>query len=322
MPEGTFRRDRILTELSIRRSPGKMVAEVVAPIVGVDDRSGYFPVFGAENLTVRDDRRAPGAEAKPSRWSTTDTHFRIGGHALKHGIPRETQKDAGPNWDLIRSTTGILTDQQYLAREAAFVTLLAAGMTGTSLAAQTTTPWNDDDVDPIALIKAQRLVCILRGYGAPNVFVAAEPVYDAICMNANVRGLVTGAQTASAAVIEPADLARLIGVDQVVVASAVYNSAAEGQTATGAWVWGEYALLAVVAPNPAPEQPTLAVHLAWRNATEVLAGDTGTRTVTGYRLVERYWNQPTKEDIVEVHAFVDPLLICSGAGCLFSDCLA
>ena len=322
MAEGTFRRDRILTNMSIRRSAGKMIAELVAPVVPMDDQSGYFPIFGPENITPQEDIRAPGTEATPARWSVTDQAYKIDGHAMKDKVARERQRDAGPNWDLIQATTLNLTDKRILNKEVAFVALLAAGMTGTSLAAQTGTPWNDDDEDPIALIKAQRLACILRGYGAPNIFAVSAPVWDAITLNANVRGLATGAPDAQASVVKPDDFARLIGVDEVIVGEGVYNTAAEGQAASGAWIWGEYALLAVRPASPAPMIPSLAYHLAWRNALEVLTGDREQQIIQGYRLVERYWWQPIKADVVEVHEFIEGKITCMAAGCLFSDCIA
>ena len=320
MLDGTYRYDQLLTTISVRRTPGKMIAEALFPLVPLDNRSGKIPIFGPENLTPQDDLRAPGTESKLAKTSITDTPYYIGGHSLKDGVPREYQTDVGPTWDLVRSKTLSLTDKVRLNREVALVTLLAAGMTGTSLAAQTATPWNDDANDPIALIKAQIDACQLRGYGRPNLFAPSRPVWTAIQANAYVQGRITGAANLRSALVTPQEFASLIEVDEVLIGEATYNTAIQGQPMVGGWVWGEYALLAVRPATPGPETPALGYHFGWRNALSMLTNGAGVGN--GPELVERYWDQKTKQDVVEVHHFVDAKIVAMAAGCLFSDCLA
>lgn len=320
MLDGTYRYDQLLTTISVRRTPGKMIAEALFPLVPLDNRSGKIPIFGCENLTPQDDLRAPGTPAKVAKTSVTDTPYYIEGHALQDGVPREYQTDVGPTWDLLRSKTTSLTDKVRLNREVALVAALVAGMTSTSLAAQTATPWDNDDNDPIALIKTQIDACQLRGYGRPNVFAISRPVWTAIQGNAYVQGRITGAPNLPSVRVKPAEFAELLELDEVIIGEAVKNTAIQGQTMTGGWVWGEYALLAVRPQTPGPETPALGYHFGWRNALSTLTNGAGVGN--GPELVERYWDQKTKTDVVEVHHFIDAKIVAMAAGCLFSDCLA
>lgn len=299
-----------------------LVAERVYPILPVDDRTGRYAIYGSENLTPQDDSRAPGAEAKVANWSTgTPGTYTCEGHALKDSVPRENQNDTDPSFDLLEDTAGNLTDKVALNQEVALVTKLAADLTGTSLAAQTNTPWDDDDVDPLAIIKTQILAVTLRVARKPNVFVVSDPVWSAIQLNANIRQLITGAGSLASAVITPQQFAALLGVDEVLVASGVKNTANEGQDASNAFIWGETALLAVRASSPGRKTVSLGYHFAWRKAISTLAGQGAQAVGGGYQLVERYWWQPNKADIVEVHKYYDQATIAAAAGCLFTDCL-
>lgn len=318
MAEGIFRYDQLLSELSIKYSNTEFVASRVFPVLPRDLQSGKFAIFGPENLTPQDDLRAPGDEAKLARWSVdTPGTFYCDGHAMKDKVTREGQADAGPNFDLIQETTINLTERAQLNKEVALVTKLAAGMTGASVALQTSTPWDDDDIDPLAIIQAQKLVVGLRTGKMPNIFVASAPVWSAIALNANVRGLITGAGMVTAAKVTPQQFAELIEVDEVIIAKAVKNSSIEGQAASNAWVWGETALLAVRAATPGQRTVSLGYQFVWRKAMDVLTGG----GASGFAGVERYYWQPNKADMIEVHEYYDLNIVASPAGVLFTNCL-
>jgi hypothetical protein len=316
--DGIFRYDQLLSDLSLKYSNIDFVANRVFPALPRDLKSGKFAIFGPENLTPQEDLRAPGDEAKIARWSVgTPGSYYCDGHAMKDKVNREDQEDVGPNFDLIQETTLNLTERAQLNKEVALVTKLAAGMTGSSLAAQTSTPWDDDDEDPLAIIKAQKLVIALRTGKIPNIFVASAPVWSAISLNANIRGLITGAGTLPAALITPEMFARLLEVDEVIVAGAVKNTAIEGQPASNAWVWGETALLAVRAPTPGQRMVSLGYTFQWRKAMNVLTGG----SAAGFAGVERYYWQPNKADFIEVHEYYDLNIVGAAAGVLFTNCL-
>jgi hypothetical protein len=321
MPEGTFRYDRFLSNLSIGYKNPEYIGERVLPVVPVQFKTEKYPIYGPDNLTPQDDLRTPGAEAKKARWALSDASYYCEGHALKDSVPRESQTDADPQLDLIQDTTLNLTEKIMLNQEIATVAALSAALTGDSLAAQTATHWDSDDNDPVAIIRAQGLLISKRVGARANILTVSLPVWNAICLNNNVRGLITGAGNLSAAVITPQQFASLIDVDEVIIGRAVKNTAHMGQNASMDWVWGELAMLAVRPQTPGQRIMSVGYTFAWQRALQTLSGSAQQGALNGYQLVKRYYWEPNSADIVEVHKYYDPKVVAAGAACLFTDCL-
>lgn len=311
--EGAVHIDQALTNVSVGYSNGEYVAERVAPVVPVTEQSGKYWKHGLEAFTVRNDLRAPGDEARESRWTlSTDTFF-CDGHALKDYVPREKRVNADPQLDLLTDSTEILTDQILLNQEVNLVAALAAGMTPV---AQTSTPWDNDTYDPVEIIEAQMLV-IAKAIGKkPNQLTLSAPVFSAIRNNSNVKGRITGAANLQSAVVTSAQLAALLEIDDVIVARAIKNAANEAQTASMAWVWGEYALLQYRPPSPGRKTVSLAYTFHWSNAFQGAEGQS-----VGSQFVDLYYVRGRKSDAVEVHKYYDEKIIDANAGILFSDTL-
>jgi hypothetical protein len=310
--EGTVHIDAALTNISVAYRNGVFIAERVLPVVPVLKQSDKYYVHGKEAFNVLDDRRSAGSEARLSRWSLSNDSFFCGGHALKDYVPREDTANADPQLDLLSDTTEVLTQQVLLNQEVNLVAALVAGLTGVSAESQAGTHWDDDDVDPLAIIKAQILEVGLRVGIPPNVLALSAPVWSAVSLNANVRQLITGAGSVAAALVTPAQVAAYLGIDEILVGSAVKNTANQGQTATLGWVWGEYACLFYRPPNPGRKVLSLGYTFQW----------TGAFGGSQSQFVNRYFWQPNLADVVEVHKYYDQKLVDTGAGALFTDCLS
>ncbi|HWQ55673.1 MAG TPA: hypothetical protein VN442_18445 [Bryobacteraceae bacterium] len=311
MPKfGTIHFDQALSNLSVGYKNGELVAERVFGRVPVEKQSDRYFIHSRENFRVREDLRAPGDEAKVSRWALSDAPYFCDGHALKDYVPRENSVDADPQLDLLNDTTEVLTDQVLLGQEAGLVAVLLAGMTGTSLASQVATPWSNNANDPVALIRAQAAVIAMRTGKWPNQFVPSLSVWNAIQGNTNVTGRINGAQKLADALVTPAQFASLIEVDEVVVAKAVQTTSAEGQAITMALVWANNALLQYKAPTPGRKTLSLGYTFTWDKAFGV--GQP--------QFVNRYFWQPRLADCVEVHKYYDNRIVAVDAGVLFTNC--
>lgn len=310
--------DGLLTNLSVKYANGIYVAERCYPALPVDAQSDKYPVYGRQNYVAIDDQRSPGALAREASWSWSEDTYFCEGHALKDYVPRERQNEQNPAFDLIQDTTVYLTDRILLNQEINLVTKLAATLTGTSLAAQTATPWDNDANDPVAIVRAQGDVIGKRIGMMPNRFCISQPVWTAIRNNAKVKALITGAQSADAANITAQQFAALIGVDQVLIATAVKNTANEGQaTESMNWVWGETACLFYCPPAPGRRTVALGYTFHWRGALQGIAGG----SEQGAQFVKRYYWEPNTADVVEVHKYYDQKTVSALAGVLFTDCL-
>jgi len=308
MPEGTVHIDQRLTDVSVGYRNGTFIAERVFLPVPVAKQSDKYLIHGKEVYRVRDDRRSPGAEARPSRWTYSDGTFYCDGHALKDYVPRENQSNGLPQLDMLSDTTEFLTGQILLNQEANLVAAVAAGMTPT---AQTSTPWDSDDVDPLAIIDAKMLTVGLAVGQKPNVLALSDPVWSALKLNANVRSLINGAGNLADAAVTTGQLAAYLGLQEILIGSAVYDTANEGQPNSNGWVWGEYALLAYRPPSPGRKTVALGYTFQWNQAFG--AGQA--------QFVNRYYWEPNLADVVEVHKYYDQKVIDQYAGALFSNCL-
>jgi hypothetical protein len=316
MPQGTIHIDTALSDVSVGYKNGVYVAERVFPVVNVDHQTDKYYKHGKEIFTVRDDRRSPGGEARPSRWTLSNETYYCDGHALKDFVPREHSVNGDPQLDLLTDTTEVLTDQVLLTQEANLVTALAAGMTGASLAAQTSTHWDAESSgvstnDPVSIIRTQAILIAKRIGMLPNVFTVSLSVWNAIRNNTKVKGLLTGVTQLEDALITPQQFATLIDVQEVLIASSVKNTANEGQTESLDFVWGETALLSYRPPAPGRKTLSLGYTFMWNKAF-------GTSQA---QFVNRYYWEPNLADVVEVHKYYDQKIVDSGAGCLFTDCL-
>jgi len=310
---GTIHIDKALTDVSVAYRNAAFIAEMIFPRVDVIEISGKYYVYGKENFRVRDDRRAPGAQAQESRWSLSNDTYYCGGHALKDYIPMEDQNSADPPLDLMTDSTEFLTEQVQLAEEYNLSQRLAAGMTGTSLQDLTSAGWDDDDEDPFEAIMDQSITIGNRIGRPPNVFMAPRKVWAKIAANENIKARITGATSLDAAKVTKEQFASLIEVDEVVIGGALLDTANEGQTASLDSVWGRNALLFYRAPNPGRKVVSLGYTYAWGNAFGAAAGA---------QFVKRYYEESRSSWVVEVHKYYDQKLTTKDAGCWFTNCIA
>lgn len=317
MPEGTFHLDKALTDVSIAYRNAAFVAERVFPSVLVDNKTDKFYTYGKENFRARNDRRSPGAEALPSRWTLSSDSYFCDGHALKDYVPRENQANQDPALDLLIDTTEMLTEQMQLNREDALVTQLIADLTGASVVDLAAIKWDVDANDPIAKLRAERLAIAKRIGQFPNVALFAAPVFNAVIQNAKVTGRITGAPSITPSLVSPQEIATLLEVDEVIVAPAVKDTANEGQATSLDFVWGKRALLFYRTQNPGRKSLSLGYTFRWSKALQALGVAGG-----GAQGVERYYWQPTKSDVVEVHDYYDLKTITKDAGTLFINAIA
>jgi hypothetical protein len=315
--EGAIHIDKALTDVSVAYANGDFVADFVAPPVPADDKSGKYYVHGKERFRVRDDRRSPGGEARRSRFSVAPDSYDCTGHALMDdSLAREDQANADPALDLMIDTTEQLTEEMKLNKDSALVTMLVAGMTGTSLSDIQATPWNADANDPVKAIKTQAANAQKRIGRRPRHMTISQPVWDAISVNAKVTARITGAPRLGDAQVTVEQFAALCDLEEIRIASALYDTANEGQAASLDYVWTDRALLFYKPQTIGRKMLSLVLQMFWRKAGLVIGGAN-----VGGQFVRRWFEDRRLVDVVEVNEWYDLKLITKDAGCLFDNCL-
>ena len=303
---GKLHVDTALTNVSVAYRNAGFVAARVFPEITVDKQSNKYPVYGRDIMRPVDDARRPGAVSIEIDWALSHTAYYADGHALNMSIPDEWRSNADQGLNLDVDTTEELTEKIDLNRE---VNLVAALVAGATTVTQTSTKWDADANDPIALIDAQKDVIAKKIGKMPNVLVISQPVFRAIKHNAKVTARLTGAVNLPAANVTAGQLAEHLELDEVIVASGVKLTSAEGQaTLTSEFIWGKDALLFYRPPSPGLRTISLGYHFMWRT------GQLGS-------LVYRGRFERGHADFIEVMKYYDQKIVAVDAGILFTACI-
>jgi hypothetical protein len=107
----------------------------------------------------------------------------------------------------------------------------------------------------------------------------------------------------------------MFDVERVFVASAIKNTAVEGETAAYSFVWGKSALLLHVAPNPGLLTPSGGYTLVWRG---IHRGGTGENDIG----IKRYDIQPIEATRVEGQVAFDYKIVGTDLGVFTASAVA
>lgn len=282
--------DAILTNASVAyiQSADNFIANKVFPIVPVDKQSDLYFKYTKEDW-FRDDAqvRADGAEAAVAGYGlTTDSYF-ADVYAVKKAIGDQLMANFDSPLDPLRDGAKF-TAQLILNRmEAQFVSdFIKTGVWGTDYTGVSGTPstgqfkqWSDlANSDPIQDIEeAKSDILSTTGFEA-NKLVLGYDVYKTL---RNHPDIIDRVKYTGRDVPDTQYLAQLFGLDEVLVAKAVKNTAAEGQTGAFSFTFGKSALLVHSAPNPGLLMPSAGYSFQWRGVSEGLGLTVGTKQ---YRL--------------------------------------
>lgn len=282
--------DAILTNSSVAyiQSADNFIANKVFPIVPVDKQSNLYFKYTKEDW-FRDDARvrADGSEAATSGYGLSTDNYYATVYAVKKAVGDQTMANFDNPLDPMRDAAKF-TAQLILNRlENQFVTdFMQTGVWGTDYTGVSGTPsagqfkqWSDlPNSDPIVDVEnAKAQILRTTGFEA-NKLVLGYDVYQVLRNHPDVidRVKYTGRD-----VPDTQYLAQLFGLDEVLVAKAVKNTAAEGQTGSFSFAFGKSALLVHSAPAPGLLTPSAGYSFQWRGVSEGLGLTVGTKQ---YRL--------------------------------------
>jgi hypothetical protein len=285
--------DAILTNASVAyiQSADNFIATKVFPVVPVDKQSDLYFKYTKEDW-FRDDARlrADGTEAATSGYGLSTDSYYAYVYAVKKAIGDQTMANFDNPLDPMRDGAKF-TAQLILNRmENQFVTdFVTTGIWGTDYTGVAGSPstgefkqWSDlANSDPIQDIETGKAAILSTTGFEANKLVLGYDVYKTLRNHPDIidRVKYTGNQ-----VPDTAYLAQLFGVDEVLVAKAVKNTAAEGQSGSFSFAFGKAAMLVHAAPNPGLLTPSAGYTFMWRGVSEGLGLTVGTKQ---YRL-EQY----------------------------------
>ena len=256
------------------------IASQMFPILPVDHQSDRYYVFTKADW-FRDEMkvRLDGAESEGSGYNldNTPTYY-----ALKWALHKDIGDDIRANSDSPlnpdRDATSFLTKRGLLRQEiqwaADFFTTGLWTAPGSDSAPAIT--WDKAQSTPIEDVEAARAAILSTTGIEPNKIALGYQVYSKL---RNHPDIIDRLKYTSSATVTTDTLARLFDLEQVLVARAVQNTAAEGQTAAYSFVQGKNALLGYSAPGPGMLTPTMGYIFAWKGVSAGLGQTIGIKRI-------------------------------------------
>jgi hypothetical protein len=316
MPQPTSRQvhiDTLLTNISVAymQTADMFVAPKVFPVVPVDKQSDKYIIYPKGDW-FRDEaqRLADTDESVGSGYTLDNAGYRCDVWAFHKDIGDQARLNADAQINLERDATQFVMSRLLLRLERQWTSdFFTTGVWGTDNTP--TNLWSDYTAsDPIEDMEVAKEAIISVTGRTPNTLVMGYQVFRKL---QNHPDIIDRYKYTSSQVITEDLLARLFGVDRVLVMRGIYNSADEGATPVFNFIQGKNALLCYVPDNPGLLQPSSGYTFVWRGISQGLGEPS---VIQRFRIDERHC-----ERIEGMMAF-DNKVVGADLGYFFSGAVA
>jgi len=283
----------------------KFVSMRAFPVVPVSKKSdSFFQYDKGDFLRAEAQARAPGTESAGSGFRLSTSTYTCNVLALHKDIDDQIRANADAPLSMDSDATRYLVQQMLIKQDKDW----AADHFKTSVwGTDSADKWDstNDAVDSID--SAADTVEAATGF-RPNKLILTPSAFRVLKNNTKVLDRIRYTQTG---VVTEGLLASLLGLDEVMVARGVENTAIEGATATVTRLFTGDSGLLVYSPNsPSLMSPSAGYTFTW-------AGYTGSGSA-GQR-VSRFRMDHLRSDRIEAEMAYDQKLVASALGVFFSD---
>lgn len=258
---------------AILQNPNSFIADKVFPKVPVQHKSNVYFTYprGFFNRTEAKER-APGTEAVEKDYDIDTDTYSCRVYSVKHKIPDQIRANTDAAINLDADAATLVTHDLLIQRDVKWATTFFAGGVWTndydgvasSAGTNEVIRWDLASSTPVDdILEASDTIASSTGL-RPNTLVLGPQVFTALRRNADIIELINGGATTNLpAVAMQEELARILGLDRVLVFDSIQNTAKEGQTAAHSFIAGKKALLTYAAPNPGLMTPTAGYSFQW-----------------------------------------------------------
>jgi hypothetical protein len=319
--------DSLLTNLSIafRQNQTQYIADKVFPVIPVSKQSDLFRTY-EQSAWFRDDarERADGVEAAEVDFTMSTTPYYAKVYAARQFLGDQTLANHDAPGDLYQEATNFVTDKLLLRREIQFISdFFGAGIWGYNRTGVASAPsanqfiqWNDYvNSNPITDIEAAKLDIVSTTGMEANTLIFGRQVWPILRNHPDIIDRISGGATNSDPALADLEIiARIFGVQRVLVANTIKTSSNEGQTATYGFNASKGVLLVYAADAPGLMTPSAGYTFAWNSLPNGLSGAT-----VG---VKRYRDEARASDIVEAQSAWSNQVIAANLGEFLASAIA
>jgi hypothetical protein len=279
------------------------IARKVFPAVPVAKQSDKYYVWTrADLLRSEAQYRAPGARIRLRDFAVSDAQYYVKVMGVGHAISEQDQKNADPGVNLEEGIVRGLVQDLKIAEEINFgAVAFGTSAWGTNGAPSPT--WENAAAYPLKdLATAIRTIQYNTGRLANTLAVGAETWYSGLL---NHSDIIDRLPDNAPRIATPNFIANLLGLSQVLVATAGYNSGTEGGTASYSSILGDSAVILYVNPNAGLLSATAGAMFVWSG----LEG-----SVSGMRVQREYIPVEDAMPLITVELAATPKIIASELG--------
>jgi hypothetical protein len=315
---GAVHVDGYLTDISVGyvQSSTKFIADRLFPTVPVSKQSDKVATYSQADF-LRDEvqKRQAGGVVERAGYRTGSTSYIADEWALAHAVDDQLRANADAPYMPEEDATKFLTQKMLIKREVEFVTnffttgnLWTGSSDGADLIGGTDfTQWSNAASTPIEDIHDKMSRVEAASGFLPNKLALGRQVWFDL---KNHPDIVDRVKHTSKEAVTTDLVARLLDIDEVLVASAVRNTAAEGLAHSGSYIAGDDALLVYAPPNPGLMTPSGGYTFVW---TGLIGSNNG-------QVIERYRDDETISDVVRIRAAWAQKRIAPSVGVFFNNC--
>lgn len=248
-------------------------------IVPSDKKSNAYFIY-TQNDFFRDEAqlRAPATESAGGGYNLSNDSFNCQVYAFHKDVDEQTRLNTDDPLDGKRDAIKFVTRKLLLKQEILWMsTFFTTGVwTGSSTGTDIVPApkWDDPTSTPIEDVQVQQASILAKTGFLPNKLTLGFQVYQKLVRHPDVIDLIKyGASAGNPAIANEETLAKIFGVEQVMVSKAVKATNAEGDTAAYALMAGKAAMLEYVTTTPGLYEPTSRYTFMWTGVSYGL-GDT------------------------------------------------
>lgn len=259
--------DAFLTQHSnmLLNTDDMFIAEKILPAVPVGPTTGKIAGYGSEHLRIMNTvHRGKGEYLEVDTQVYSSQDYEIVDHGLKEIVTENQQRNAITPYNALLDVTMALSSIQQLAKERA----LAVSLTDPAIITQGVTLSGNSQYDNLDHADSNPIedgilakATIKDASGKiPNVAIMNWEVAENLRFHDQFVHFL-GWREMRPGGLSNQELAFALGVQQVLIGKATYNSAKRGQTDVFANVWGNDLIYAYVSPNLQLRDKTLGVEV-------------------------------------------------------------
>ena len=304
--------NELLTELvrEYSNDADAYIASKLCPSIMVDQETGTYytftldSFFGDSSEADNDLLRSPQSEYLRGGWDLGTGTYACKEYGYEDSIDQRIAKGLDKYFDVEARCVKSATEKVLIAQEVRVAELFQTDANWTTNNASTAR-WDAADGDPLADIDTAMLGVLNQTGKRSNTIAMGFQSWQAMRKNSNVTGLLSADERSALTVRDLAPIfADMFGINQILVGSAVRNTAALGATASLSSVWDatDTVWVGYVNPDASKVDPSAAYSFTFEDLAAF-----------------SYDEDATRSSIVRVNHTVEEAVVGAGLGATITN---